>query len=137
MHLRVLKLDEKKALLDLAFYFFNLDNSFTEHEKNFMKIYSHATLIDLKDYFPKKKSLQQIMLSFKDSSIIVKKSIFYEISMLVFNDHSPSEKELKFLDFLKNEWNIPEQDLKDAEKNARITNNNFDDLKLKHKTAAL
>lgn len=118
MHLRVLKLTEKKALLDLAFLLFNLDDCFNEHEDSFMKIYSHATMLDLQDYKPKKKSLQQILLKFKDSSFIVKKAIFYEITMLIHNEHIPSDKENKFLDILKNEWSISEELFRDASKSA-------------------
>ena len=42
MHLRVFKENEKKGLIDLAFYLFNLDGEFDEHEQNYISIFSHC-----------------------------------------------------------------------------------------------
>ncbi len=109
MHLRVLKFDEKKALIDLAFHLFNLDLDFNDKEKSFLNLYLRETMLDIEDYKPHKKSLQNTLQSLKESSFIVKKAIFLELSFLIYNDHTPTDKENKFFDLLKTEWGIDEQ----------------------------
>ncbi|HOD53554.1 MAG TPA: hypothetical protein PKJ08_03400 [Candidatus Cloacimonadota bacterium] len=119
MHLRVLRENEKKGLLELAYYLFHLDGEFDEHEKNYISIFSHATMLDLVSYQPSKKSLQQILLPFRDSSVIVKEVIFYELVFLSFKDHIPTEKELRFIETLKKEWNMNEEKYKEACRDAQ------------------
>ncbi|MCB5250720.1 MAG: hypothetical protein RBS16_02340 [Candidatus Cloacimonadales bacterium] len=112
MHLRVFKENEKKGLIDLAFYLFNLDGEFDEHEQNYISIFSHATMMNFSTYEPQKQSLQQIYLQFKDSSVIVKEAVFYELVFLTYRNHIPTDKEKKFIDNLKAEWNISDEKLK-------------------------
>ncbi len=118
MYLRVLKEGEKKGLINLVFHLFNLDNDFDDHEKNYIQLFTHTTLLDLIDFTPQKYSLQQLILQFKDSSVIVKKTVFYELIYLAYSDHKPSDKEIKFLEVLKNEWGIDDSFVKDARKTA-------------------
>jgi len=112
MHLRVFKENEKKGLIDLAFYLFNLDGEFDEHEQHYISIFSHATMMNFSTYEPQKQSLQQIYLQFKDSSVIVKEAVFYELVFLTYRNHIPTDKEKKFIDNLKAEWNISDEKLK-------------------------
>lgn len=127
MYLRVLREGEKKGLINLVYFLFNLDNEFDEHEANFIQLFTHTTMLDLVDFNPQKHSIQQILLQFKDSSVIVKKTVFYELIYLAYSDHKPSAKEKKFLELLKNEWHIDDSFVKNAKKTAN------DMLKIKQK----
>lgn len=109
MHLRVLKIDEKRALIDLAYHLFSLDAGIDDYEKKFINIYLHETMLDMQNYKPKQRPLQKILQNLRESSFIVKKSIYMELSLLIYQDHQPNEKEKKFLDLIKNEWEIDEE----------------------------
>ena len=71
-----------------------------------------ATMMNFSTYEPQKQSLQQIYLQFKDSSVIVKEAVFYELVFLTYRNHIPTDKEKKFIDNLKAEWNISDEKLK-------------------------
>lgn len=108
MHLRVLKNIEKEALLELAYIIFNLDNDYTEHEKYYLNVFKSSTMLDMKNYHIKNKSIHELLRDLKESSMMTKMMIFRELAYLMYLEHLPTDKEIKFLKQLRKDLNIEE-----------------------------
>ncbi|MCK9328543.1 MAG: hypothetical protein PHY08_09470 [Candidatus Cloacimonetes bacterium] len=108
MHLRVLKAIEKISLLELAYKMFNIDNEYSEHEKYYFNVFKSNTMLDLKDYQIKDINYHEIIRNLKESSMLTKMLIFRELAYLMYTEHKPSDKEIKFLSQLRKDLNIDE-----------------------------
>jgi len=108
MHLRVLKMIEKEALLELAFMMFNIDNDYTEHEKYYLNVFKSSTMFGMKEYQIKNKNYHEIIRDLKDSTMMTKMIIFRELAYLMYLGHNPSDKEVKFLTGLRKDINVSE-----------------------------
>ncbi len=115
MYLHLLREDEKKDFLELAYYLMGSDGIHHDKEIAIFESYKHEC--SLQEYMPSKQNdLEGIIDNFKTTSYKTKKIIFIELFGILLADGKVHDNETAFIDHLATSLKISNEALEKINK---------------------
>lgn len=111
MYLDKLNYDEKCSFIELAKIISKIDGETSFNEVIVINQYLKEIGFD-ENNEPHSRTLDEIIISFKDSSLNVKKIIIFELLILVYSDSKFCEKEEQLVDLLIDSFKINKKEYK-------------------------
>jgi uncharacterized tellurite resistance protein B-like protein len=106
MFVNLMNIEEKKNFLELVYKIANCDGEFSPDEEELINSYKME--LGIND-IPDTKSIDELIASFSDKEIQIKKVVFFELYGMIMADGKVADAETAILDNLKNQLSLDEE----------------------------
>jgi len=115
MYLHLLKEEEQKDFLELAYHLMGIDGTHQDEEITVFESYKHEC--SLQEYIiSKQNNLESIISNFRISSVKTKKIILIELFGILLADGEVHENEKTFINHIATSFEITEEELEKINK---------------------